>query len=76
MRRTLSDQERDRREISLRLHDKIAQTLLGVQVRILLLQKEARGQTVKIEKEIAETQQWIARSLRPLRRTIRARGKA
>ncbi|WP_157895152.1 hypothetical protein [Verrucomicrobium sp. GAS474] len=75
-RRTLLEQERDRRAISLRLQDNIAQTLLGVHVQILLLQKEARSQTVRLEKDIAETLQWLTRATPLLARRKRPRKDA
>src|SRR6266540_1702520 len=45
-------QEAERKKISRELHDEIAQTLLGINVRLLTLKNAAKGNTAKLRKEI------------------------
>lgn len=55
----LSTQEKRRTKISRKLHDEIAQTLLGINVRLLTLKKEATVNTKGFKKEIASTQRLV-----------------
>jgi signal transduction histidine kinase len=72
----LASQEEDRRKISLELQNEIAQTLLGINVRLLTLKQEARNNTKGLRKEIASTQQLVVDSARSVRRVAREFGKA
>jgi signal transduction histidine kinase len=56
-------QEEERRRISRELHDVIAQTLTGINVRLATLKKEARLSTKGIERNIARTQRLVERSV-------------
>jgi len=55
----LSAQEDKRKKISRDLHDEIAQTLLGINVRLLTLKKEAAVDTDGLKKEIVSTQRLV-----------------
>ena len=67
----LAAQEDDRRNISRELQDDIAQTLLGINVRLLSLKHEAKVNTKSLKNEIASTQRLVARSARSVRRVAR-----
>jgi signal transduction histidine kinase len=62
-RRILLTQEEERREISRELHDVIAQTLTGINVRLAALKKEASLDTRGLERNIARTQKMVERSV-------------
>lgn len=64
----LASQEDERKKISHELQDEIAQTLLGINVRILSLKQEARRNTTGLKKEIASTQRLVVKSARFVRR--------
>jgi signal transduction histidine kinase len=67
----LAAQEAERKKISCELQDEIAQTLLGINVRLLSLTQEARTNTKGLKNEIADTQRLVARSARSVRRVAR-----
>jgi signal transduction histidine kinase len=69
--RVLASQEEDRKKISLELQNEIAQTLLGIKVRLLSLKLEARHNTTGLKKEIASTQRLVLKSARSVRRVAR-----
>jgi signal transduction histidine kinase len=62
-RQILSAQEEERREISRELHDVIAQTLTGINLRLAALKKEAAVNTNGIDRNIARTQQLVMKSV-------------
>jgi signal transduction histidine kinase len=64
----LSTQEDDRRKISRQLQDEIAQTLLGINVRLLTLKNATRTNTETLQKEIDNTQRLGAQSVKTIRR--------
>ena len=64
----LASQEDERRKISRELQDEIAQTLLGINVRLLTLKTEARTNTRGLKNEIASTQRLVLKSARSVRR--------
>jgi signal transduction histidine kinase len=66
--RVLAAQEDERKKISGELQDEIAQTLLGINVRLLSLKLEARGNTEGFKNEIARTQKLVLRSAKSVRR--------
>ena len=66
--RILAAQEDDRKAISHQLQNEIAQTLLGINVRLVALQKEARGRTKRFKKDIASTRQAVIASTAIVRR--------
>ena len=70
-RRLLSNQEAERCKMSHDLRDEIAQTLLGINVRLLTLKKVARGNTTILRKEIASTQRVVKRSVESIHRLAR-----
>jgi signal transduction histidine kinase len=60
-------QEDERKKISCDLQDDIAQTLLGINIRLLSLKQAAQRDTKGIKNHIASTQQLVARSARSVR---------
>jgi signal transduction histidine kinase len=72
--RVLAAQEADRQSISQTLQDEIAQTLLGINVRLLSLQRESRRNTAGLQNEIASTQRLVVKSVRSVRRVAREFG--
>src|SRR5207237_4011056 len=59
----LSAQEEERKKISRELHDVIAQTLAGINVRLATLKKEATFNTESLDRNIARTQQLVQQSV-------------
>jgi len=72
----LATQEDERKSISLKLQDEIAQTLLGINVRLVSLKQEARINTKGFKKEIASTRQLVVQSARSARRVIHEFGNS
>ena len=70
----LAAQEDERKKISRELQDEIAQTLLGINVRLLSLKQEARSNTKGLKNEIASTQRLVAKSARSVRQVGRKIG--
>ncbi len=70
----LATQEDERRKISRELQDEIAQTLLGINVRLLTLKEEARSNITGLKNEIASTQQLVIKSAKSVRRVAREYG--
>jgi signal transduction histidine kinase len=62
----LTAQEAERKKISHELRDEIAQTLLGIKVRLLTLKRAAKGGTASLKKEIANTQRLVRQSVRSI----------
>src|SRR5471030_2434872 len=62
--KVIAAQEDERKKISRELQDEIAQTLLGINVRLLSLKQEARSNSKVLKKEIASTQLLVANSAR------------
>ena len=62
-RQVLSTQEEERRRISRELHDVIAQTLMGINIRLATLKKEASVNTNGLDRNIASTQQMVEKSV-------------
>jgi signal transduction histidine kinase len=74
-RQLLLAQETKRTRLSRRLHDEIAQTLLGIKVRLLRLKNEATMNTKGFKKEIASTQRLVGKSAKTISRVTRGYGK-
>jgi signal transduction histidine kinase len=72
--KVLAAQEDERKKISRELQDEIAQTLLGINVRLLCLKQEARSKTNGLENTIASTQRLVANSARSVRQAGRKIG--
>ncbi|MGA9453322.1 MAG: histidine kinase [Verrucomicrobiia bacterium] len=70
----LSAQEDKRKQISRDLHDEIAQTLLGINVRLLTLKREAAIDASGLKKEIASTQRVVDKSVKSIKRFAREFG--
>jgi signal transduction histidine kinase len=64
----LAEQEGEREEISHTLQDEIAQTLLGINVRLLCLKQEAHSKTQGLKNEIANTQKMVLNSVKSVRK--------
>lgn len=62
-RQVLSAQEEERKEISRELHDVIAQTLTGINIRLAALKKEAAVNTKGLDRNIASTQRLVEKSV-------------
>jgi signal transduction histidine kinase len=62
-RQILSAQEDERKEISRELHDVIAQTLTGINVRLAALKKEAALNTKGLDRNITRTQRLVEKSV-------------
>lgn len=75
-RRGLTDQENERRRVSRELQDEIAQTLVGVNVRLLALKQIARATPQRLKNEIASTQRLVVNSAQAVRRVAREVGRA
>jgi signal transduction histidine kinase len=73
--RVLVTQENERKNISGELQNKIGQTLLGINVRLLSLKQEARNNTKGLKKEIASTQRLVVKSANSVRQVAREFGK-
>lgn len=64
----LTAQEEERKKMSLKLQDEIAQTLLAIHVRLLGLDKELLVNTENFKKEIANTQHVVEKSVETIKR--------
>ena len=73
--RILSAQEDKRKKISHDLQDEIAQTLLGINVRLLALRKHATRNVESLKKDIASTQRLVNNSVESINRFARGVGK-
>jgi two-component system sensor histidine kinase DegS len=63
----LSTQERQRKKISQDLQDEIAQTLLGINVRLLTVKEAAGRNTMGLQQEIASTQRLLDASVKTIK---------
>jgi signal transduction histidine kinase len=66
--RIMSAQEDERSKISRELYDEVAQTLLGINVRLLTLKKGAASNRKGLKKEIASTQRLVKESVELINR--------
>jgi signal transduction histidine kinase len=62
-RQIISAQEDERKKISRELHDVIAQTLTGINIRLAALKKEASLNTKGLERSIERTQKLVEKSV-------------
>ncbi|HTI71449.1 MAG TPA: histidine kinase [Candidatus Limnocylindria bacterium] len=69
--RVLTAQEDERKKISIELQDEIAQTLLGINARLVSIKQEAKGDRHGIKSEIESTQRLVARSTQSIKRVAR-----
>ena len=67
----LAAQEEARKKLSHELQDEIAQTLLGINVRLLSLRQTARHSSTELRNEIADLQQLVISSAQSMRRFAR-----
>jgi signal transduction histidine kinase len=70
-RQILSAQEDERKKISRELHDVIAQTLTGINVRLAKLKQEAAANTKGLDQNIARTQRLVEHSVNIVHRFAR-----
>jgi signal transduction histidine kinase len=75
-RRIIAAREEEHRVMSLTLQDEIAQTLLGIQMRLLALDCELSASTNTFKKEIATTQRLVQESVKTINRFAREFGVA
>ena len=68
----LSAQEAERKKLSHELQDEVAQTLLGLQVRLLTLKRAACGSAANLKKEITRTQRLVKDSVQSITRLAHA----
>ena len=73
--RVLAAQEDERNKISHELQDEIGQTLLGINVRLLSLKREARGSSRGFKMGITSTQRLVASSAKSVRQVGREIGR-
>lgn len=73
-RRILVAREDRRAAISRQLQDEIAQTLLGIRLRLLVLQRDARAKSKGFQNEIATTQRLVGKSIGEMKRFDCAHG--
>ena len=66
--RILLAQEHERKRVSLELQDEIAQTLLGINVRLLALRTGAATNASGLKKEVASTQRLVGKSVKLMAR--------
>jgi len=69
--RILSAQEDKRKKISHELQDEIAQTLLGINVRLLTVKEAAGRNAASLQKEIDSTQRLVDMSQKSIKRFVR-----
>lgn len=74
--RVLAAQEAERKSMSVGLQDEIAQTLLGINVRLLTLRRESNQNSKGLTDDIADTQNLVARSAKSVRRIASEIGNA
>ena len=67
----MAAQEDERKKISRELQNEIAQTLLGINVRLLSLKQDARANTKGLKNEIASAQRLVTKSATFVRRFAR-----
>ena len=60
-------QEEQRKKMSIELQDEIAQTLVGINVRLLSLKQASRSNSKGLKKEIASTQRLVVKSAKSVR---------
>jgi signal transduction histidine kinase len=70
----LAVQEDNRKAVSRDLHDEIAQTLLGINVRLLTLKQEAVVNARGLKKEVVSTQKLVDKSVKDIKRFAREIG--
>lgn len=71
----LAAQEEERKKISNELQDDIAQTLLGINVRLVSLKLEARNNINGLKTEISSTQELVSKVEKSVRHSARNLGK-
>jgi signal transduction histidine kinase len=74
--RVMAAHEDERQNISRELRDEIAQTLLGINVRLLSLKQQSRLNTKGFKNEIASTQRLVVKSAKSVRRVAREFGNS
>ena len=65
---TITANEAERKKMSLQLNDEIAQTLLGIHVRLIALKQEVVRNQLDLTKEVTATQRLVRRSVKIVNR--------
>ena len=73
-RKILAANEVERKKMSLQLQDEIAQTLLGIHVRLIALKKEVKVSQANVSRELAMTQRLISKSVTIIKRLAKEFG--
>ena len=73
--RILSAREHEKKRVSRELHDEIAQTLLGINVRLLTLRRGASANARGLKKEVASTQRLVGKSTKLMARYTHELGR-
>jgi len=67
----LQAQEEERKRISRELHDEITQTLVGINVRLASLARQARLEPERLRQQLAQTQRLVEKSVNSVRQFAR-----
>jgi signal transduction histidine kinase len=67
-RQIFATQEDERKKMSRELHDEIAQTLLGINVRLITLKRDAAAGTADIHEYIMDTERVVEKSIKTMLR--------
>lgn len=70
-RKTLGANEEERRSLSRLLQDEIAQTLLGIHVRLLVLRGEVKANSERVRKEVDMTQRLVRKTVSTINLILR-----
>jgi signal transduction histidine kinase len=70
-RQIFSSQEDERKKMSRELHDEIAQSLLGINVRLITLKRDALANGTDLRTDLGGTQQLVEKSMQTMRRLAR-----
>jgi signal transduction histidine kinase len=68
----LAAQENERKKLSHELQDEVAQMLLGINVRLHLLKREATGHSKAFDIGVANTKRLVERSIKSVRKVSRS----
>ena len=70
--KVLAAQENERLKLSQKLQNEVAQTLLGINVRLVAIKRESRNRISSVRDEIDQTHRLVAQSARSITRVIKS----